>query len=125
MSIKKRTDNSLIPIKLKLLNYSNYKSYLESKHWQDLRKRFYKSKLVKKIDNKIVCYSCEEIKPLSLHHKTYKRMGKEKLNDLVLLCQNCHYLAHKIHDENKKLKNTEFYQSRLNLSNSYKKKLDN
>jgi hypothetical protein len=125
MSRKKRTDNSLIPIKLKLLNYSNYKSYLESKHWQDLRKRFYKSKLVKKIDNKIVCYSCQETKPLSLHHKTYKRMGKEKLNDLVLLCQNCHYLAHKIYDENKKLKNTEFYQSRLNLSNSYKKKLDN
>ena len=77
--------------------------------------------LVKKIDNKIVCHSCEEAKPLSLHHKTYKRMGKEKLNDLVLLCQNCHSLAHKIHDENKKLKNTEFYKSRFNLSNSFKK----
>ena len=121
MKYKRKTDTSLISSKLKSLKINNYKTYLESQHWQDLKKKYYKSKLVKKINNKIVCFSCEQSKPLSLHHKTYKRMGNEKLNDLVLLCQDCHDLAHKIHNKNKELKNSRFYDSRINLFNSYKK----
>gem|GEM_PF-4331542 len=33
---------------------------------------------------------------LNLHHKTYERIGNEKIRDLVCLCQQCH---HKLHEK--------------------------
>lgn len=29
-----------------------------------------------------------------MHHKTYKRLGKERLTDLILLCEDCHLELH-------------------------------
>lgn len=117
----KRTDTSLIFSKLKNLGYTNYKEYLKSKHWQDVKNRYYKSKLPKRIDGVCVCKVCNEKKSLSLHHRTYKNMGNERLNDLILLCQECHHIAHIIHNENKELKGTQKYNTRLNLHNSFQK----
>jgi hypothetical protein len=34
-----------------------------------------------------------------LHHKTYKRLGCEKLTDLVALCRLHHELAHKLEQD--------------------------
>ena len=28
--------------------------------------------------------------PLELHHKTYERLGRERIDDLELLCSSCH-----------------------------------
>lgn len=28
--------------------------------------------------------------PIQLHHMTYDRLGRERMNDLVALCANCH-----------------------------------
>ena len=67
-----------------------YQQYLQSDHWQDVRKRYWKSKL-----HDGSCWACgEKNKPLQLHHKTYKRIGKERLNDLILLCGMCHKDVH-------------------------------
>ena len=69
--------------------FTNYKEYLKSDHWKNVKKRYKDSKLTQK------CYICGSNKHINIHHKTYKRLGKEKLNDLVPLCQECHYLTHK------------------------------
>jgi len=69
-----------------------YQQYLQSEHWQDVRKRYWKSKLYNG-----GCYACgAKNKPLQLHHKTYKRIGKERLNDLLLLCADCHKASHNL-----------------------------
>lgn len=62
--------------------------YLISPHWRQTRK--------KKI--KIVGAKCQRCKrkdrPLDVHHKTYKRIGHERMSDLEVLCRECHDLKH-------------------------------
>lgn len=71
-------------------NSTSYTDYLKSEHWQDLRRRYWASKLHDR-----TCYACHAgSKPLEVHHKTYKRIGHERLNDLCLLCRDCHQSAH-------------------------------
>jgi 5-methylcytosine-specific restriction endonuclease McrA len=78
------------------LGFNSYSEYLSSNHWRELRTRFYLSKLVNRINGCICCTYCSKsgIK-LNLHHRTYKRLGKERLNDLVLICDDCHDRIHK------------------------------
>lgn len=69
------------------MGYPSYSAYLQSDHWADVRSRFRKSKLKKR------CHVCRG--PYSdLHHRTYKRLGKERLTDLVPLCRDCHGEVH-------------------------------
>jgi 5-methylcytosine-specific restriction endonuclease McrA len=76
--------------RLTRLGYSTYAEYLSSEHWQDVRKRFYASKLFHGC-----CGGCgvREV-PLEVHHRTYRRLGAEYLMDLVALCRNCHQAVH-------------------------------
>ena len=78
------------------MNKTEYKKYLNSKHWLDVRKRYKESKL-----NKGCCYCCKRKNNLNLHHKTYKRVGKENIDDLMFLCQECHTKEHKKLNDNK------------------------
>jgi predicted HNH restriction endonuclease len=34
---------------------------------------------------------------MHLHHRTYKNLGNERLNDLVPLCPDCHDRVHALH----------------------------
>jgi hypothetical protein len=69
-----------------------YVEYLNSPAWKSTRIRFYKSKY-----NKNECYICKKKGIcLDLHHKTYERLGKERLTDLVQLCRKCHEAIHVI-----------------------------
>jgi len=77
-------------IKLKKLGYNNYNEYLNSEHWKNKRK-------AKKLSNCI----CGSNVRLELHHKTYKRVGQERLSDLVWLCHDCHEKAHVLINEGK------------------------
>ena len=79
-------------------NNITYNQYLQTRHWKDTRKRFYKSKLCKH-----KCSSCGSTYKLNLHHKTYKRIGKERLSDLCLLCEECHKKVHNLSRNRKKL----------------------
>ena len=71
-----------------------YQEYLKSDHWRDTRRRYFRSKLYKG------CYICETRKNIEIHHKTYKRFGREWLNDLLALCSECHKEVHKYHRNN-------------------------
>lgn len=68
----------------------NYQEYLKSKHWKLLRDRFKASKLYKGG----ICKLCGYNNDVNIHHKSYKRIGHERLNDLLVLCQSCHNQLH-------------------------------
>lgn len=68
--------------------YTNYNDYLKSNHWKNKRKAFFKV-------NKRECEHCGKTEKLHVHHKTYARVGNEKLTDLMCLCEYCHNKEHK------------------------------
>lgn len=70
----------------------NYKKYLKSPHWKDVRKRFYASEFY---SGRCECCFDRNV-PLQVHHKSYKRLGRERLSDLVALCGDCHKKTHEI-----------------------------
>jgi hypothetical protein len=75
--------------KLNDLGFDTYMEYLTSDHWYDLRERYRHSKLSQ---NCLICFDPN----VDLHHRTYKRLGAERLNDLVPLCRLHHEQAHEL-----------------------------
>jgi len=73
--------------RLEALGYATYADYLASDHWKDVRRRFWSSKLGQR------CAGCKG-KPTQIHHRTYARLGDERLNDLVAVCRPCHVYIH-------------------------------
>lgn len=79
----------------------SYRSYLKnSEHWQKLRRRALEESKRASPTNNIFgrCMKCgyEPYKPiLQLHHLNYKHVGKETLDDVILLCPRCHKAEHK------------------------------
>lgn len=65
-----------------------YYKYLQTEHWRVLREH----KLLT-VDNR--CQLCYNEWNLQVHHRTYERLGNEKLEDLTVLCKECHELFHK------------------------------
>lgn len=65
----------------------NYQAYLRSAHWQRVKDRYYKT-------HKYKCTHCRCRKNLHLHHLTYKRIGCERMTDLIYLCARCHAAEH-------------------------------
>ena len=66
-----------------------YKDYLKTEHWKAISKQAKEN-----ADNR--CQLCNSGGELHTHHRTYDRVGKEKISDLICLCANCHK---KFHDE--------------------------
>jgi 5-methylcytosine-specific restriction endonuclease McrA len=64
-----------------------YQAYLCSKHWRTLRE-----KRLKKDDYR--CSKCGFPYRLQVHHRTYKRLGRERLTDIITLCRRCHEEVH-------------------------------
>lgn len=63
-----------------------YSQYLQSPAWKNLRQR------VLRRDRK-TCQHCGDPATV-VHHKTYKRAGRELLSDLISLCDLCHEVEH-------------------------------
>ena len=78
---------------LRKIGYTNYQDYLKSEHWNDVKNRAKKSKLLGGKNKK--CSVCNKNFGLTLHHKTYKTLGKERLNHLCWLCFYHHELVSK------------------------------
>ena len=96
----------------------NYSAYLRSPHWQEVRRRYWASKLPK------CCVVCRRNDvPLDLHHRTYKRIGKERLTDLVPLCRRCHKETHLVVDDRKERKrNPRLWSAHRAVAKKKKKK---
>jgi hypothetical protein len=65
-----------------------YSIYIRSDEWAEVKRRYRASRLPQ------TCVVCGE-KKVDLHHKTYKRLGKERLTDLAPLCRAHHKWLHR------------------------------
>jgi 5-methylcytosine-specific restriction endonuclease McrA len=67
---------------------SNYAHSLNSEYWKEVRQKILAR------DRK--CVKCGSVLFLEVHHKTYIHKGDELeyLEDLILLCSNCHQKEH-------------------------------
>lgn len=79
------------------LHYMYYKRYINSKY------RF--SKRSRKLKEKPYCECCW-IYAECVHHETYHRLWKERMEDLRSLCKNCHHKIHFIYNKGKNNKKT-------------------
>lgn len=80
--------------RLSKLGFSSYDDYLNSHIWEAKRKKFKKSSYCSKSFKTPCCLNCGSKKSPQVHHLTYKNLGNEKMQDLVLLCRYCHDLTH-------------------------------
>ena len=69
------------------MNKLEYATYLETAHWQDVRKAMYSLQ-----HHCTMCFIEEE--NLNVHHKIYENLFKEEYFDLVVLCNKCHRYVH-------------------------------
>lgn len=71
-----------------------YHAYMESDAWKKFRARYFRSKMPAE------CIACAGADGMTLHHLTYKRLGKERLTDVAPLCWRCHKQLHKVYRPN-------------------------
>lgn len=64
-----------------------YVDYLKTPEW--IRRRFAHLQAVE-----YRCQVCNSPDELTVHHRTYERLGCEKFTDLLVLCWPCHKLFH-------------------------------
>lgn len=70
----------------------DYHKYIKSNAWRAKKHRFYKSKQCK---GKCWCCGIPRSRTrISIHHVTYKRLGAERLTDLIEVCPDCHTAIH-------------------------------
>jgi hypothetical protein len=69
------------------LGYGTYADYLAGPEWADARSRYRTSG---KVQRCLVCRAPN----VDLHHRTYLRLGNERVDDLVALCRGHHELLH-------------------------------
>lgn len=63
-----------------------YARYLLSPEWTAFRTRY-------RAKHPMVCASCDG-PAVHLHHVDYRRVGRERLTDVVPMCARCHRAAH-------------------------------
>lgn len=73
--------------RVRALGFKTYRDYLRSPHWRDMQARYRASRLPQ------ACLGCNEPN-FQLHHRSYVRLGHELLEDLIPLCDECHYQVH-------------------------------
>jgi hypothetical protein len=87
-----------------------YDKYLESSHWIEFRKGAFAAQRKRLGFN--CCEKCTEDKKqlpgviLVLHHLTYERLGCELLEDVLIVCKDCHDKIHGRDAQNQKRSRT-------------------
>lgn len=68
---------------------AEYEEYLKSQEWKEKRRK-------KAKEQNYFCEMCHQkvLKGFHIHHKTYIRFKKERLSDLMFLCEDCHAKLH-------------------------------
>lgn len=73
--------------RLAALGFSSYKAYLSSPHWTGFKRRFATESKNPR------CLVCGIVR-YELHHCTYKRIGGERIGDVIPLCRDHHEAVH-------------------------------
>jgi 5-methylcytosine-specific restriction endonuclease McrA len=66
----------------------DYESYINSAQWRDSAARL--GELEAANFRCRICNGSEPDVQLQVHHRTYERLGHERVGDLTTLCMNCH-----------------------------------
>lgn len=66
---------------------SSYHKYLETDGWQERRQNALEAAGWR-------CQVCNNSERLEVHHRTYKNLGNETLDDVIVLCRGCHSKFH-------------------------------
>jgi 5-methylcytosine-specific restriction endonuclease McrA len=85
-SMRKKTP--ITPERLAQLKSMPYHDYLKTPEWY--RRRAVTLKIAE--FKCMLCFSPDE---LTVHHRTYERLGQERMTDLLVLCRECHELFHR------------------------------
>lgn len=72
------------------MDQDRYSNYIRSTAWKKKRLQAFR-----KYGRR--CYGCGNRAKLQIHHKTYIRFTREKLADLLVLCETCHEKVHDFH----------------------------
>ncbi len=78
---------TVTPERIAELRAMPYQDYLRTQDW--LRRRAVKLEI-----SEYRCQLCNSSEGLQVHHRTYERLGCEKMGDLIVLCKECHALFH-------------------------------
>ncbi len=78
-----------------------YQSYLNSPKWKATRLKVLRR-------DKFICQRCKKARATQVHHKTYKRIFKERMGDLISICATCHRNIHGITNKPKRKKSLTF-----------------
>jgi len=72
----------------RFLKWLPYGLYLRSPHWKRVR-----NAALERAHHR--CQVCNAAGRLEVHHRTYDRRGQELLEDVTVLCRNCHETFHR------------------------------
>ena len=73
--------------------YVKYEDYLKSENWENKKKEIRNGADGKKLRR---CKVCKEWCFTEVHHKYYKRLGRERRKDLIEVCRKCHKEIHRL-----------------------------
>jgi 5-methylcytosine-specific restriction endonuclease McrA len=64
-------------------NRADYNAYIQSPAWR-------KKRAARIRRDHYMCQTCGVRGYLTVHHRTYERLGRERMDDLITLCESCH-----------------------------------
>lgn len=70
------------------LAHKSYREYLKSDHWQKLR-----ADALERYEHR--CIRCGSTERLQVHHREYRGPGRERPEDLEVVCRSCHAERHR------------------------------
>ena len=79
-----------------------YGCWMASPQWLDVRRRWHLEWVQRYGDEPscVVCGGAWTLAGNDLHHRTYRRLGEERFEDLVPVHRGCHDLVHAVWDAN-------------------------
>ena len=72
--------------------WTTYAEYLRTLHWKRKRQEAFEF-------HGRQCQECGSTEDLQVHHTTYRRLGRERLKTLQILCKHCHAIRHENKDD--------------------------
>ena len=95
---------------------NTYNEYLRSNHWQHIKYRYY---FVSKLQKS--CFVCGSFNERNLHHGTYKRVGNENMQDLIVLCKKHHKETHVLFKEDPNVNQCGLWKAYKKIRKNYRK----
>jgi hypothetical protein len=84
-----RHEEALHAKRLEQLRTMPYRLYLQTDEWQATRRARLRAAQHR-------CQVCNAARKLHVHHRTYERRGNEWASDLIVLCDDCHAMYHRV-----------------------------